>query len=187
MFVSCFMIILSELPFFEAHSLGGPKLLMPCWGQATSYMHFVMQWMHMNPKVQLILILKSLNYPNITRKEHTKTTPNQQFMFPNSFHVVMKGDSWGMLQGNVWMKFATCEVYIFEDSTFVAAKSFTTHIAGLWLFCQLAKNMLSYSEGVWGCCCFCIPRGWTSSTDSVTHVFFGGSCFEKNSVFWYLS
>lgn len=81
MFVSCFMIILSELPFFEAHSLGGPKLLMPCWGQATSYMHFVMQWMHMNPKVQLILFLKSLNYPNTTRKEHTSLCFRIPFMW----------------------------------------------------------------------------------------------------------
>ena len=33
--------------------------------------------------------------------EHTKTTPNKQFMFRNSFHLGLKGDTWGMVQGYV--------------------------------------------------------------------------------------
>ena len=38
---------------------------------------------------------KSPTYP-WNALEHTKTTPNQEFMIRDSFHLGVKGDSWGM-------------------------------------------------------------------------------------------
>ena len=199
-------IILSELPFFEAHSLGGPKLLMPCWGQATSYMHFVMQWMHTNPKVQLILIRNLWIIQTYPERNIPKRPPTNSLCFRIPFVWWWKGIhevcSRGMFGWNLQhVKCTSLKIQRLllpsrsklidmdarNNSVYTHRKHDvtwnTTNIAGLWL---LAKNMLSssYSECVWGCCFVCIPRGWTSSTDSVTHVFFCGSCLEeKNFVF----
>ena len=51
-----------------------------------------------HPATQLIWLI-SKNFP--TDPWSIPQTPNQQFMVRNSFHLGVKGDVWGMLQGYV--------------------------------------------------------------------------------------
>ena len=43
-------------------------------------------------------------------------TPNQQFMFRNSFHLGVKGDVWGMLQGYVGFPLEFHNMFIFQTT-----------------------------------------------------------------------